>query len=296
MEPMCMRGSSWPSRHIERRPVGTDAKQISVVIVDSNQLFREGLCHLLCKDHFAITGTARTLVDVLGDPASDVSRPELVICGLDADNETAAQLASVRKHRAELPQCRFVLLAERMDPILVHRTAAAGADALLSKDISGEVLQRSLELVLLGQQLFPASLAYSPGEDAETKPPAEIVPFRSTSQMPVPPVTLDQQTPVACSQLVSLDQHRSIVLSRRESEVLRCLVAGSSNKLIARELNLAEATVKVHIKALLRRLRLTNRTQAAIWALSNSHTIVLAPDGAAEPPEAGIPDQLAVCA
>ena len=296
MEPMCMRGNWPPGGQTGWRPSGTEVKQVSVAIVDSSQLFREGLCHLLCKDHFPVTGTARTLVDALGDPASDVSRPELVICGLDADNETAAQLASIGRYRAELPECRVVLLAESMDPILVHRAMASGADALLSKDISGEVLQRSLELVMLGQQLFPASLAYSPGEDAETKPLAEVMPFRSASKVPVAPVRLDQQPPAACSELVSLDQHRGIVLSRRESQVLRCLAAGASNKLIARELSLAEATVKVHVKGLLRKLRLTNRTQAAIWAMSNSHNIVLAPDCAAEPHAAGIPDQLAICA
>ncbi|HEX7858357.1 MAG TPA: response regulator transcription factor [Sphingobium sp.] len=56
-------------------------------------------------------------------------------------------------------------------------------------------------------------------------------------------------------------------LSARETEILSCLANGDTNKLIARQLNIAEATVKVHVKTILRKLHLLNRTQAAIWAL-----------------------------
>ena len=55
-------------------------------------------------------------------------------------------------------------------------------------------------------------------------------------------------------------------LSRRELVILRTLTEGASNKIIARKLVITELTVKVHMKAILRKLRLQNRTQAAIWA------------------------------
>ena len=58
----------------------------------------------------------------------------------------------------------------------------------------------------------------------------------------------------------------SIALSRRETAILRTLTEGASNKIIARKLVITESTVKVHMKAILRKLRLQNRTQAAIWA------------------------------
>src|SRR3546814_3750398 len=57
-------------------------------------------------------------------------------------------------------------------------------------------------------------------------------------------------------------------LSDREIEILRCLISGDANKIIARRLEITEATVKVHIKAILRKLRVMNRTQAAIWAVT----------------------------
>jgi two-component system nitrate/nitrite response regulator NarL len=55
-------------------------------------------------------------------------------------------------------------------------------------------------------------------------------------------------------------------LSRRELVILRTLTEGASNKMIALKLVITESTVKVHMKAILRKLRLQNRTQAAIWA------------------------------
>ena len=58
-------------------------------------------------------------------------------------------------------------------------------------------------------------------------------------------------------------------LSEREREIMGCLVHGKSNKVIARQLGITEATVKVHLKAVLRKLNVSNRTQAAIWAVRN---------------------------
>jgi DNA-binding NarL/FixJ family response regulator len=58
-------------------------------------------------------------------------------------------------------------------------------------------------------------------------------------------------------------------LSPREKAILYGLMDGCSNKVIARKLNVAEATIKVHVKAVLRKLRMNNRTQAAIWAYGN---------------------------
>lgn len=58
-----------------------------------------------------------------------------------------------------------------------------------------------------------------------------------------------------------------IELSPREHEILECLASGDSNKRIAIRLNISEATVKVHVKSILRKIKVDNRTQAAIWAL-----------------------------
>jgi DNA-binding CsgD family transcriptional regulator len=68
-------------------------------------------------------------------------------------------------------------------------------------------------------------------------------------------------------------------VSTREKCILRCLILGDSNKAIARKMDIAEATVKVHIKAILRKIRAHNRTQAAIWAMNNASWVRVGEDG-----------------
>jgi len=63
------------------------------------------------------------------------------------------------------------------------------------------------------------------------------------------------------------EARRSVQLSGREAAIMRALVQGASNKVIAFRLNITEATVKVHVKGILRKIQVKNRTQAAIWAL-----------------------------
>ena len=67
-------------------------------------------------------------------------------------------------------------------------------------------------------------------------------------------------------------------LSPRETSILRYLSQGASNKLIARDIKISEATVKVHVKAILRKIGVANRTQAAIWAMTNAVQIAVEPD------------------
>jgi two-component system, NarL family, nitrate/nitrite response regulator NarL len=76
------------------------------------------------------------------------------------------------------------------------------------------------------------------------------------------------QTEVPATQADLAQIHERHRLSDREVGILRCLVDGDANKVISRRLNIAEPTVKVHIKAILRKLKVDNRTQAAVWAIS----------------------------
>ena len=66
--------------------------------------------------------------------------------------------------------------------------------------------------------------------------------------------------------------HQSRKLSSREAQILTCLRDGAPNKVIARQLNLSEATVKVHVKAILKKIGACNRTQAALWAARHVRT------------------------
>lgn len=108
---------------------------------------------------------------------------------------------------------------------------------ILMYRLSGDAFVRALRLICAGERVFPDILAIR-------------------QNRPTPP-TADEP------------QGRAVRLSPREREVLVELVEGRSNKAIARTLGMSEATVKVHLKNVLRKIRVDNRTQAAMWAISN---------------------------
>lgn len=142
----------------------------------------------------------------------------------------------IRTIREADPNASIAILAEKLEPDQLVDVFTSGGDGLLLEDISAEALNRSLMLIEIGEKVFPSKLAAMlSGDKAIPRP-------------------LRSQTNVSS-------------LSRREIEIVRSLTAGLSNKEIANSLNLAVATVKVHVKSLLKKLGLKNRTQAAIWGL-----------------------------
>ena len=243
-------------------------KAVTVAIVDPNQLFREGLQQLLRKPRFTVAAAVRTLAEVLRE-GGGVTRPDIVIFGCSSEiSAVAEQIAAERALGSNKRAMRFVFLSESDDLHLLRRAVASGVDSILFKNISSDVLCRSLELVTLGQQLFPPSLAQAPG-DGRDLPQADLIPFPPAAGAMAQIVRLDQHKLAPRPPAASADPQRRVGLSERESQILCCLVNGLSNKAIARELHITEATVKVHVKGLLRKTRASNRTQVAIWALNN---------------------------
>lgn len=227
-------------------------QSVDVAIVEPSRLFREGLQKLLCGSPFAVVsagGSAAETFESAGGASAD-----LVILGPGTGGEAEMEVDWVCTHQPAPHRPRFVLLSDALEPARLRRAAAAGVDAVLSQDISGEVLRRSLDLVMLGQQLFPAVLAHAQSECVPA-PRAGLIPF------PVPGA--------ARPQAPQAERTPRPNLSERETQILCCLAGGMSNKAIARELRIQEATVKAHVKALLRKIGAANRTQAAIWAHKN---------------------------
>ena len=216
-------------------------KPTRVLLIDRSRLFREGLQRSL-PDHLfkVMPAENESVLDLSGNF-------DLVICSL-ADEAALSRLDRIRR---SAPTARYVVFADGASLALITGALRIGVDAVLSNDISTEVLQAALELVLVGQQLFPTTLVHVllDGPSPALFPgPSDLA---GSDSPPDPPVTF----------------------SERESQILRCLIDGHSNKAIARDLHITEATVKVHVKGLLRKLRAANRTQAAIWALNHSYGV-----------------------
>ena len=263
------------------------AARRNILIVSPNQLFREGLKHLLLKARFTVDGEGKTFAEMV--KAAAPSKPvDLIILTLEPGSGIDAGLVQIRCIRRDLPSTKLVALAASLSSAEFRQVMHAGVDAILTDDISGGVLQASLELVLQSQQIFLAHLSHLRAEAAfnsnsklaaceqdskqHEKRGAEEVsnlipfaPLHSTGCVASTPLSKARLVPAPTTSAESLHVP---VLSERENQILHCLVKGFSNKAIARELEIAETTVKVHVKGLMRKVRAANRTQVAIWAMN----------------------------
>ena len=210
-----------------------------VMIVDENHLFREGLKSLLCGDGSKMVTEASSFRSAWNTLQIDGSRVDFLLG--DPGPDIVGEFDAVRAIARQSPNVKIVILTDQLTPPRLAMAFENGASGVLSKKISAEALHQSLHLVLLADQNRLADFPRAP----TTLPPAPPCP-----KVPDP----------AAEILASL--------SGRENQILGCLVHGLPNKLIARELKMAEATVKVHLKAVLRKLKAQNRTQAAIWAIN----------------------------
>lgn len=230
----------------------TRGQAACVAIVGPRQLGREALRCLIASPTLFVVGDGETFTDATMQIAPGTKLDLIMYC-LSSDAEVEQQLPRIEKVRAQFTSIKIVVLADCTQAATKLKTIRLGVEAFLTNDISVAVLQRALELVLLGQHLFPAGLARllsdPPRGSAEVK------------------ANVPQIPPEALSNRV---RQEVAALSAREQQILDCLVNGLTNKVIARELSITEATVKVHVKALLRKTRMANRTQAAIWALNHS--------------------------
>lgn len=217
---------------------------VTVLLVESDLLLREGLKILLKNSAFAVRYEAEDLQDAAAQLRGGVSVDLLLIdlpCALD---DAMPALAEIRS--AAPASKTVVLLTGPTETPLLYKAMEMGINGLLLKNISPEALVRSLHLAELGEQVFPVHTKFLR--------PSEI---RAVAELGNP-------------RLMSLN------LSSRERSILSCLTSGLSNKSIARELNLTEATVKAHVKSIMRKINAGNRTQAAIWGIANGIERVIA--------------------
>ncbi len=225
---------------------------VQTVIVEQSALIREGLIRILSESRFRVTSACARLHELDGKAGANAAEA-LILIGLDSE---AGLLSEIRNFKSQYQGAKIIVLSERFSIADLVAAAEGGADGYFSKMITSESLLKSLDLVLLGATIIPSGFLPSMlGHAYELG--ARSVTTGAAGMMLAPPP--------APEELPTEDADR---LSNREKTILRYLTQGASNKTIARELEVAEATVKVHIKGILRKIRVRNRTQAAVWALS----------------------------
>ncbi|MFY9837501.1 MAG: response regulator transcription factor [Xanthobacteraceae bacterium] len=181
----------------------------------------------------------------------DVTKEDRALAIVGIDSESHDQAAkTIRQLRSLIPNGKIVLIADANRPFDLPSVLALAPDGYVLNAGSQDKLVRSLELILMGQQILVLGRALTNGGD-DTQFPERAWGSQSGSSYEFGKKT------------------NGIQLSHRERQVLTCLAHGESNKEIARTCGISEATVKVHLKTILRKTNMRNRTQAAIWAIDH---------------------------
>jgi len=259
----------------------------TIMVVVRGRLFRDGIQSVLQSPDRVIIGNCETL-DQVASRLDTLSPPDLFVVGGGGSEHLTELFAGIRQLRARMPTAKWLILSPRTDAHLLREALETGADGLLLEDSPAEVLQLLTKLILLGHSFVPAPLARVLSERVVSADPENATDSQAPLRLDSKPgmngasAIVDQPSHrahapsrlrtgmVPTSQGFSdgePEARRQVDLSDRENEILGCLVSGHSNKIIARKLDIAEATVKVHVKGLLRKMQVSNRTQAAIRAL-----------------------------
>jgi two-component system, NarL family, nitrate/nitrite response regulator NarL len=211
---------------------------VSVAVLAQNSLFRFGLVTLLATFGFESVMEAST-IGALKQLKVDDGGVDIVLVHLCEETAALAQL--MREINEWSPRTKVVFLCPKLDLRTMGDCFAAGASGYLLENLSRDALQPSLTLVRIGEKIFPSELAGNI---------VDLAGGRGGDP--------------------NFDEREVPDLSQREGQILRSLARGESNKAIATRLNIAESTVKVHLKHILRKIRATNRTQAALWAVRHA--------------------------
>ena len=123
------------------------------ILIEPNRLFRQGLKHLLSGTCFGV-GAEFNTVELALEAGATGAAPDLVISGQPVKDE-----ADLRVLREVFPTARIVVLADDLSVDALRAAMGGGADGFLSKSVAPEALIQSLQLVMLGEKVFPTNLA-----------------------------------------------------------------------------------------------------------------------------------------
>jgi len=214
---------------------------IRILVVDDHTLFRRGLTALLSRDpRFAVIGDAADAGEALR--RAQELQPDLIL--LDNHLPGVNGVDALPALREAAPAARVLMLTVSEDEQDLATALRNGACGYLLKTMEGDALTRAILRAMRGESVV--------ADEMTGKLVAAFRDAAAPAQVPdAPPAS-----PLA-------------QLSPREQEILRGIARGSSNKTIARELGIAETTVKIHVQHVLRKLDVASRVQAAVIATAH---------------------------
>jgi two-component system nitrate/nitrite response regulator NarL len=261
-------------------------ERVATIIIEPRVLVREALVSLMrSHSYHVVCGVASA--SGIDNSLLVADAPKLVIIGALPAADAAEVADSIRKL---WPESKIVLLFDQASPTDLQMLLASEIDGCIPLFASSDTLMGALEQIIVGDLrvlvLGIAACSTMPGTTGWQE---------EGDELDLATNTLARPTAAASRSAVALPSARPRVaevegkevrtgvsdgatsirsfhsLSDREKQILKGLIKGHSNKVIARRCAVAEATVKVHMKSILRKIRVANRTQAAIWALENGY-------------------------
>ena len=212
------------------------SQKIRVVLVDDHTLFRSGIKSLLQRhDEFEVVAEA-------GDGLEGIKRvrslnPDVVL--LDLHMPGISGLEAVKVIVEEVPGARVLMLTVSEDAQDLMEALRAGACGYLLKNIETDTLVDAIRKAAMGQSVVAQQMTAKLIEGVRNPPEA-------------PPPERERFSP-------------------RERDILAALAQGDSNKEIARKLDLAESTVKIHVQNIFKKLGMSSRVQVALYAVENGY-------------------------
>lgn len=205
---------------------------MKILLADDHPLFREGVKHVLMQ-----LGEQVNIVDAHDYPslfAEAAANPDLDLVLADLYMPGMGGHEGIAEFRNQFPDTPLVIMTASESRTDAHRAMASGALGYVLKSSPSQAMLDALNRVLAGNIYVPPIFE---GDD-HPEDTSSLMPFSS----------------------------QGIHLTHRQLEVLKLLLQGKPNKIIARELDLSEGTVKIHVGAIFRALGVTNRTEAAVAA------------------------------
>ena len=225
----------------------TRRNSFAAIVVGQNSLLREGVTRILRSANFRIAASVPSAEDLL---TAKLQSDQTLFLIVHTGNDFGFVIEQLEVFKESHPQGRIAIVADRYRPDELVSAFRAGANAYFVDVITCDVFIRSIELVMMGETVLPpVFMSYVLGPDGDQ--------------------LYDPGPREYHSEPILVDDAIAPQLSPREKLILHHLIEGHSNKSIARKIDIAEATVKVHVKAILRKIRVHNRTQAAIWGMNN---------------------------
>ncbi|QID19241.1 response regulator transcription factor [Nitrogeniibacter mangrovi] len=213
---------------------------IRVLLVDDHGLFRSGIKALLKRnDEFEVIGEAADGLE--GAKRAKQLQPDVVLLDLHMPGVGGHDALALILEDAPGSHVLMLTVSEDSDDLLT--ALRAGATGYLLKNIEAESLTDAIRMASRGEPVVSPLMM------------SKLLATRPAAASPAPAPAADGG---------ALDK-----LTPRERDILACIARGHSNKQIARELDVAESTVKIHVQSVLRKLELNSRVQAAVFAVEH---------------------------